>query len=162
MAVLYLVRDRSERLRPLALTAALFVATGCQERRDPSLEPDALLQAELGLTVADRVHRVRITGGGGEAADPPVVSIEPGAYVEFVSADWLLHEVLFEADSLSEAQRGFLERTDQIASPPLIERGSRYVLTFAGAPVGRYVYTLEGNGRSGRGVIVVAPPPERR
>jgi plastocyanin len=120
-----------------------------------------LLQAELGLTLEDRVHRVRLAGGEVERADPLRVSIEPGAYVEFVTTDWMIHEVIFELDSLSAKQRAFLEHTDQIASPPLIQLDSRYVLAFEGAPPGRYVYRLEGNGRAGRGVILVIPPEAR-
>lgn len=88
------------------------------------------------------------------------MSIEPGSYVEFVTTDWLVHEVRFEIDSLGTAQRAFLERTDQVASPPLIERESRYVLSFVEAPPGRYGYRLEGNGRAGRGVIVVVTRAE--
>ena len=93
-----------------------------------------------------------------ERADPRLLSVESGTYVEFVTTDWLVHEVIFEADSLSEAQREFLERTHQMASPPLIERDSRYVLLFEGAPAGRYPYRLEGNGRRGAGAIVVTVP----
>jgi plastocyanin len=137
------------------------MALGCQEPPDPSLQPDEVLQGELGLTPADRVHRVRLTGGAVERADPVLVSIEPGTYVEFVTTDWLVHEVVFETDSMDGGQLAFLERTDQVASPPLIERDSRYVLSFAAAPLGRYPYRLEGNGRSGRGVIVVTAPAPR-
>jgi len=86
------------------------------------------------------------------------VTIEPGAYVEFVTADWLVHEVIFDSDRLGVEQRAFLERTDQLASPPLIERDGRYVLLFEDAPSGRYPYRLEGNGRPGSGAIVVGGP----
>jgi len=78
-----------------------------------------------------------------------------------VTTDWLIHEVIFEADSVDTEQWSFLERTDQTASPPLIERDTRYVLTFEGAPPGRYPYLLEGNGASGRGVIIVTRPEVR-
>jgi plastocyanin len=139
----------------------MVLATACQQPSDSRLQPDALLQAELGLTLEDRVHRVRLAGGEVERADPLRVSIEPGAYVEFVTTDWMIHEVIFELDSLSAKQRAFLEHTDQIASPPLIQLDSRYVLAFEGAPPGRYVYRLEGNGRAGRGVILVIPPEAR-
>lgn len=142
------------------MAAALF-GVGCQEPPDPSLQPDAVLQAELGLTPEDRVHRVRLSGGGVESVDPGLVSIESGAFVEFITTDWFVHEVVFEADSLGAEQGAFLERTHQVASPPLIERDSRYVLSFEGAPYGRYPYRLEGNGRAGRGVIVVVPPAPR-
>jgi plastocyanin len=120
-----------------------------------------VLRAELGLTLDDRVHRVRLAGGDVEQADPPVLSIETGEYVEFVTTDWLIHEVIFELDSLSAEQQDFLRRTDQMESPPLLERDSRYVLVFEGAPRGRYVYRLEGNGRPSRGAIVVSPPAPR-
>ncbi len=138
----------------------MVVAGACAPETDPALLPDEVLQAELGLTLDDRVYRVALSGGQGERAEPAALSIEPGAYVEFVTTDWLIHEVLFETDSLAAEQLEFLERTDQVASPPLIDRQSRYVLSFIGAPLGRYAYRLEGNGRPARGVIVVAAPPE--
>jgi len=132
----------------------------CAPESDPSLQPDTLLQAELGLTLQDQVHRIALTGGPVERADPAALSIEPGSYVEFVTTDWLIHEVVFDTDSLAADQLAFLQRTDQVASPPLIDRDSRYVLSFVGAPPGRYAFRLEGNGRPARGVIVVAAPAE--
>jgi len=142
------------------VAAALF-GVACQEPPDPSLQADSVLQTELGLTSEDRVHRVRLSGGGVESAEPVLVSIEAGAFVEFVTTDWFIHEIVFEADSLGAEQGAFLERTHQVASPPLIELDARYVLSFEGAPSGRYPYRLEGNGRAGRGVIVVAPAVPR-
>jgi plastocyanin len=146
-------------LRGLAAAGVICsVLLGCQP--DPTLQPDEVLQGELGLTARDRVHRVLLTGGETEHADPAAVSIEPGAHVEFVTTDWLIHEVIFERDSVAEPAWLFLERTDQTASPPLIDKESRYVLSFERAPLGRYPYRLEGNGRPGRGVIVVAEPQD--
>jgi hypothetical protein len=119
------------------------------------LQPDSVLQAALGLTPRDRVYRVAVTGGDTERAEPAALSIEAGSYVEFVTTDWLVHEILFDTASLTPAQRSFLARTDQMYSPPLIDRGSRYVLSFLDAPPGRYAYRLEGNGSPSRGAIVV-------
>jgi plastocyanin len=159
------VWDRSGGLRRLILGAALLLAGSCDPLPDPDTLPDEILQAELGLTVQDRVYRVALTGsspaGTTERADPVAISIEPGSYVEFVTTDWLIHEVIFEADSVTRAQWSFLESTDQTASPPLINRESRYVLTFEGAPSGRYPYLIEGNGPAGRGLIIVIPPEDR-
>lgn len=145
-------------MRLLLLAATLIAVGSCEPPPDPDTLPDALLQEELGLTTTDRVHRVTLTGGEVEQADPVMVSIEPGSHVEFVTSDWLIHEVIFEADSVTGERWEFLARTDQTASPPLLERESRYVLTFVGAPAGRYPYRIEGNGAPGRGVIVVAAP----
>jgi plastocyanin len=135
------------------------LAAACQAPPDPAFRPDSVLQAELGLTLEDRVYRVRVSGGERERADPARISIEHGSYVEFVTTDWLIHEVIFELDSLSSDGHAFLERTNQLASSPLIEPDARYVLAFEGAPPGRYPYRLRGNGGEGRGVIVVAPRP---
>jgi plastocyanin len=137
---------------------AILVGTGCRSEPDLTLQPDSVLQAELGLTREDRVYRVALTGGEVERADPAALSIEAGAYVEFVTTDWLVHEILFDSAALAPSQRSFLERTDQMASPPMIDRGSRYVLSFVDAPPGRYTYRLEGNGSTSRGTIVVASP----
>jgi plastocyanin len=142
----------------LCCCAAVSVGA-CAPEPDPALVPDEVLRAELGLSLDDHVYRIAVTGGPVERAEPAAVSVEPGAYVEFVTTDWLMHEVLFETDSLGAEVRAFLETTDQVASPPLLERDSRYVLSFVGAPPGRYPYRLEGNGRPARGVIVVATPP---
>jgi plastocyanin len=147
-------------LRALVIGLSCLAIAGC-ERPDPSLQADEVLQSELGLTASDEVHRVILVGGEMERADPAALSIEPGGIVEFVTTDWLIHEVMFEADSVGAELWSFLERTDQTASPPLIDRDTRYVLTFDGAPPGRYPYLLEGNGAPGHGVIIVAEPEVR-
>jgi len=126
---------------------------------DPGLHPDDVLRLELGLGDRDQVHRVVIRGGDRERADPLETVVTSGSYVEFVTADWLVHEIVFELDSLSVAARTFLERTDQVASPPLISQDSRYVVHFTDGPPGRYPFVLEGNGAPGRGVVVVEAGP---
>ena len=100
-----------------------------------------------------------VTGGEAERAEPALDSVEVGTYLQFVTSDWFVHEVLFELDSLPADARAFLERTDQTASPPLLHRDARFVVSFADAPPGRYPYRLEGNGSPGSGVLVVVPPP---
>lgn len=137
------------------LLIAILTCMACGSEPDPRLQPDEVLRGELGLGLEDRVHRVVLRGAGGESAEPSLLSLTPEAYVEFVTADWLIHEVIFEVDNLTPAQRSFLESTDQVASPPLLHRDSRYVLTFIGAPPGRYPYRLEGNGRPGLGTLIV-------
>lgn len=134
----------------------MTAVAGC-EPEDPTLSPDQVLLAELGLTARDRVHRISVSGGEAERADPAAISIDAGAHVEFVTTDWLIHEVVFDPDSVLGERWSFLERTDQTESPPLIDRDSRYVLSFDGAPPGRYRYRLQGNGAPGSGVIVVTP-----
>jgi len=145
---------------PLAVALAVAAAWGlalsaCVGKSDPALRPDSVLRAELGLTDRDRVHRVAISGGAKEALSTALVEVTPGAWLEFVTLDWWVHEVRFDVDSLAPEPRAFLERTDQMASPPLVNRDQRYVLSFAGAPEGRYPFVVEGNGAPARGVVVV-------
>ena len=144
------------------LLASLAIAVGaCGKGVDPEHRPDPLLRAQLGLTEDDRVRSVTLTGGNREHAYPDSVSVRPGAYVQFVTSDWRIHEVRFDREALSAAALGFLERTDQMESPPLIERDSRFVVSFEGAPAGRYPYVLEGNAAGGRGIVVVVDDQAR-
>jgi hypothetical protein len=150
------VAESGDGRRRLALAAALLVFLSCRSEPDLTLQPDSVLRATFGLKPEDRVYRVAVSGGEIERAEPAALSIEAGVYVEFVSTDWMVHEILFDTASLTLPQRTFLERTDQVHSPPLIDRGSRYLLSFVDAPPGRYAFRLEGNGRASQGAIVVA------
>ena len=150
-----MVTGRTARL--LLAVAPCMVLPAC-ERPDPALMPDEVLQGELGLTLDDRVHTVRISTGVAERADPDTLTVRPGDYVQFVSADRMVHELAFVLDSIPETARTFLVRTGQDRSPPLLEYDARFVMSFEGAPEGRYPYTLAGNRGGGGGQIVVAVP----
>lgn len=143
--------------RSILLFVVALLATACDEP-DPDLVPDAELQAQLGLDERDRVHTVGLTTGLVERAEPDSIAVAPGEYVQFVSRDWLVHEVAFDMEALTPEGRTFLERTGQVASPPLLQRGARFVLSFVDAPPGRYPFSLAGNRDAGQGVIVVASP----
>jgi len=135
-----------------------LVDAGCREGGVPvEFLPDSVLRSELGLTDADEVHRIRISGGEAEVLEPAEAEIPAGAWVEFVTTDWRVHVIRFETDSLGAEARGFLERTDQAGSPPLVDRDARFVVSFADAPAGRYPFVAEGNGSPTRGVVVVLP-----
>jgi plastocyanin len=145
------------------LVVTLCVAGACLgcEAPDPELIPDAYLQAELGLTPEDRVHTVALSTEAAETADPDSLTLAVGDFVQFVSEDWLVHEIAFDLDQVTSSARTFLEGTGQTASPPLIDRGGRFVLSFSDAPPGRYPYALQGNRGPGHGVLVVVDPDAR-
>lgn len=138
---------------------ALALAGGCSPpgAGDAHLRPDSVLRAELGLGDADRVHRITLVGGEREEVAPREVQISPGHWVEFVTADWRVHEIRFEVDSLGPEALAFMEGMDQMESPPMVERGARFVVSFRDAPEGRYPFRAEGNGDPGGGVVVVLP-----
>lgn len=140
------------RARPLLILLAGLAACG----PDPELRPDQRLQDELGLSSRDEVHRISISGGEQERAEPAEVTVPQDAYVEFVSTDSWVHEVRFELDSLEGPARDFLEGTDQSDSPPLVNADSRFLVSWAGAPPGRYPFRIEGNGAPVAGVVIVA------
>ena len=115
-----------------------------------------MLVDSLGLSSDDRVVRVKLLDqDGSETVEPDELNVEPGWYVEFFTRDGRVHTVSFLMDSLNGAQAEFLRSTGQDRSPPLLEVDSRYVVSFEGAPAGRYPFQVEGNGASARGTILV-------
>ncbi|MGD2120858.1 MAG: hypothetical protein PVJ76_03900 [Gemmatimonadota bacterium] len=91
---------------------------------------------------------------------PTVIQAAPGDGVEFLSVDHRVHTVEFVLDSLAPDVQAFLEATGQMASPPLVDRGSRFVLRLQNAPEGRYSFICEGHGGVAHGVVEVGGPPE--
>jgi plastocyanin len=152
--------DRSRWLVVAVATVSIVLAATSCDRTPPELLPDDLLRSELGLTDRDRVHTVEVFGGSAEHAEPRRLEILPGDYVQFVSTDWRVHEVHFVEDGLSTELWRFLADSRQESSPPLVQQGARFVMTFEGAPAGTYAYRLEGNSETGDGVIVVLDTPD--
>lgn len=149
----------ARRIPPLLLFASLLLAACGRPAAPDHLRPDEELKAALGLTDADRVHRVLLEGGAVERAIPERVEISPTDYVSFESGDGRVHEVRFLLDSLPAKARTFLVRSRQDASPPLLSRGSRFVVMWDGAPAGRYPFIVEGNSGSARGLVIVRSVP---
>lgn len=157
MALLHLVRYRGRRLserRAFWVLCAVALLGACRGV-PPERRPDEVLRTELGLGDHDEVFRVEITGGEAESASPSELDIPSGAWVQFVTTDWRVHEVSFDPDSLSAESRAYMETSGQMASPPLVERDARFVVSFRDAPEGRYPFVIAGNGAPGRGVVVV-------
>ena len=109
-----------------------------------------------GLGAATAVHMVSLAGWGSqERPVPDTVRIGPGAAVVFQTADFRVHSVEFLDGDMAPAQSSFIRRASHLRSPPLVERGSRYVVLFSGAPPGIYPYRVEGFGEPARGAVVV-------
>lgn len=140
------------------LTLVLLLA-GCADPDELPPAPDAELIETLGLDGDEALHTVRLSGrGADEALTPATVEVEPSALVQFVVMDRRIHTVEFLADSLSGPAREFLEQTEQLAGPPLVERGSRFVVTFDDAPAGRYPFVSEAHGGRAYGAVIVRGP----
>jgi len=117
---------------------------------------DTTLLDSLGIELSRIVERVSLGGARErEHVVPPTVIVEAGTVVEFYTVDRRVHSITFMEDSLTLPALRFLEKKGQLSSPPLVERGSRFVVDFRGAPPGRYPYLSHGHGESMWGVIIV-------
>jgi plastocyanin len=145
--------------RPLlGLLLILTLGSGCR-KPDRSLEPEALLRDSLGLGEDDRVHRIQLSSPDNrERIEPAAVEVRPGDYVVFLTGDRRVHAVQFLLDSVPPGGADFLRGAAQEASPPLVEPDTRFLVTFAGAPLGRYPFLVVGNGSEAKGAITVAEP----
>lgn len=137
-----------------ATVAGCLVSAACSPVNEHP--PDELLRDSLGLGDGDVVRRVHLRAvEDQEVASPVQLRVEPGSHVEFVSTDRRVRWIRFELDSLDTAAADFLRAGSQQESAPLVNRESRFVVTFRDAPEGRYPYVVQGNGLPGRGAIVV-------
>jgi hypothetical protein len=144
--------------------AALFALVGLvvggywylRVRVPVELRPDGLLRDSLGLADGDAVHRVRLSSAEGRIRlEPDSLEIRAGDHLSFETGDGFLYLVHLDTLGLESEGRVWIGSFESLDSPPLLNRDSRWVVHFSGAPAGRYPVTVEGNLESGRGVIVV-------
>lgn len=140
-------------------TLTCLVVVGC------GIEPKAPTEAveEDGTDphseIAAGAQVVQLSGGRDvEHVVPPHLEIEMGEWVQFVTLDRRVHTVSFVADSLSPEAFEYLADTGQIRGPPLLARGSRFLVDFRKAPAGRYVFSSVSHGEPVFGSITVREP----
>jgi len=134
----------------------LWALGGCEAElpAPPPTDPD--LRAELGIDDDVVIHRVDLTGREDEVRVVPRETVaRPGDVVQVVALDHRVYLIAFAAAELGAAQAEFLRSTGQDSPAPLVERGSRLVLTFEDAPPGNYGFRVETAGLSAPGVIRV-------
>lgn len=101
-------------------------------------------------------HEITLGGHGAEEhVVPPNIAVRSGSEVHFVTADNRVHTVHFQLQDMAEPARQFIQATAQLSSPPLISRGTRYVVSFEGAPRGFYPFTVRAHGKPVNGAVVV-------
>lgn len=148
-------RGRLLALWALTLTGFLIGCSGEPGSEAPP-DPHADLRQRLGVEPGREIHQVTIGGRGDEEhVVPPLLRVPADALVVFVTVDGRVHTVSFAEDSLDLEAALFLERTSQMRSPPLVDRGSRFVITLEGAPRGRYRFRSRGPGGDAWGTLVV-------
>lgn len=151
------LRPGSERRWVRGIATALVLAAlpgGCDAEPGPRTDPE--LTEALGVPPGTPVHRIDLSGQEGRIRVlPTAVDANPGDLVQFVVADTRVYSVAFLLEEMSSGQRAFLRGSLQEASPPLVEQGARFVLSFADAPPGEYPFVVEGYGTPVRGRIRV-------
>jgi len=156
---------------PVALTcvvrriAALIclVSVGCGI--EPKAPSEAVEEANTDphSEIAAGAQLVQLSGGRDvEHVVPPHLEIDTGEWVQFVTLDRRVHTVSFVPDSLSPAALEYLAATGQLQGPPLLSRGSRFLVDFRNAPPGRYVFSSASHGEPVFGSITVREPSADR
>lgn len=128
---------------------------GCRDEADLP-EP---LRGVVELDGDAVLHTVTLGGRDeGRRVQPPELRVAPGDAVQFVTADGRPHAIEFGPRGLAPALRSFLDGTDQLTSPPMVNRESRFVVTFRRAPEGVYPFRCRNHPDRGRGRVVVTEP----
>jgi plastocyanin len=133
---------------------AMAALTGCD-----AVGGGATIQldtAEVQLESGTSLHDVVVTGAGAvDSIAPAQLRARPGDAVRFTIDDHRTHAFAFQADALSGPVRDYLERTDQLRGPPLVNRGSAWVVVLEDAPPGRYPFLCRTH--DAYGLLVVEP-----
>jgi plastocyanin len=137
-----------------ALAAMALALAGCEAAGDgATIQLDT---AEVQLERGTVLHEIVIRGGGSlDSIAPLHVQAEPGDAVRFTSEDHRTHAMAFHADRLTGPVRDYLERTDQLRGPPLVNRGAAWVVVLEGAPPGRYPFFCRTH--DAHGLLIVGP-----
>ena len=125
---------------------------------EPKTPPDEVEEsrADLHSEIAAVAQVVYLAGGRDvEHVVPPHLEIGTGEWVQFVTLDRRVHTLSFVPDSLSPAALAYLADTGQLEGPPLLERGSRFLVDFREAPAGRYVFSSTSHGDPVFGSVTV-------
>lgn len=78
---------------------------------------------------------------GSAVFQPERIDAETGDVLRFRATALGTHAIRFDATRLTPEQREFLERTAQLASPPLVDSTVTWVVSLADAPPGEYPFT---------------------
>jgi len=136
----------------VVLLAALW---GCGATFDDPRDPE--VAAFLELPASTTIHRFDLMDRDGRIGlFPRVLEIASGHWVQFVVADTRVYSVHFDRGRFEDpANWEFLVSLHQTASPPMVETGSRYIVSFDGAPPGVYPFRIDGQGAPVAGEIRV-------
>jgi len=119
---------------------ALFAVTGVDARR---VAPDS--NADAAITIAKTIDVQMIGDATGYRFAPAKIAIQRGDSVRFTLVSGPPHNVVFWSDSIPKGaatalSKGMPKTVDKLTGPYFLKTGDSYVVSFAGAPAGRYRY----------------------
>ena len=120
--------------------AALFAATGVEVRTLPPVAH----AADAGAP--PKIVDVQMIGDAtGYRFSPASITIQHGDKVRFTLVSGPPHNVVFWSDSIPKGAavaltKGMPQTVDKLTGPYFLKTGDTYVVSFAGAPAGRYRY----------------------
>ncbi len=119
---------------------ALFAVTGLEVR-----SPASVTGVTAATAPAKTVEVQMIGDATGYRFAPAKVTIQRGDRVRFTLVSGPPHNVVFWADSVPKGAapalaKGMPGTVSALTSPFFLKTGDSYVVSFAGAPAGRYVY----------------------
>lgn len=118
------------------LVSACENSTLTREKKDRTLE---LMGDTIDLPQGVDLHDVKVLNSAQyKDFEPAQVRARPGDYLRFTTADSRTHAIAF--DVTTPEGRSFLESKGQLSSPPLVTRGTSWVVALAGAPLGTYSF----------------------
>ena len=137
-----------------ALACLALVGCGIEAKRPPDEAEEVSTDPHSEIAAVAQV--VQLSGGRDvEHVVPPHLEIEIGEWVQFVTLDRRVHTLSFVPDSLSPEAFEYLADTGQLEGPPLLARGSRFLVDFQDAPAGRYVFSSVSHGDPAFGSVTV-------
>jgi len=131
---------------------------GCDPPADGADAGPRVLELDSArITLPDSVRLVVVSLDRSHPGDlePAHAEIRVGDIGRFEAADAAAHAVGFDGTGLTAEARRFLEVTGQMRSPPLLNAGNAWVVSFAHAPPGDYPYHCATH--RARGSITVQP-----
>tara|TARA_Y100000590_G_scaffold116955_1_gene133539 strand:- start:8771 stop:9217 length:447 start_codon:yes stop_codon:yes gene_type:complete len=138
------------------LILVVLISPGCNIGIDRQLRDDGKVLPEELFPIAKDRHVIELNNDKTQYHVSPLsIEISSGDWIEIISLDHKVHTLSFVADSISHESYDFLIATDQLNGPPLLERGSSFLVDFRDAPKGRYVFSSSSHGESVYGIITV-------
>ena len=119
-----------------ALLAAACENAPLVDQKDRTLE---LAGDTIELPAGVDLHDIAVgTAQQHRDFEPRQLTAKPGDYLRFTTRDSRSHALVFEVTQ--PTQRAFLENSGQLRSPPLVAKGTAWIIALEGAPLGAYPF----------------------